>query len=180
MKKAIICSFVLLFSTFITLRSNAQAPNDNSFILSLSPQLCIPKGGFQTTHKKGWGGNIEMRYALSDRLRAVGAYGAMSYDGRQDPADPAQGDYSAVITSTYRAGLEYFVVGGLFVSGQAGVLKEIQAGVKSHGLTYCPAMGFEFGSGIYFSVVVKYEMSKVLNGQGQKINTLGLSVVYHI
>lgn len=88
--------------------------------------------------------------------------------------------YPAIAFAQLKAGARYFVVGPVFVAGEAGLAHAFQKGSSEIGFTYSPSLGFEFGNFKYFNLSVKYEAVTIKNAGGKSMNFVGIALGYHI
>src|SRR5690606_23946744 len=133
---------LLLFSALM-FNLNAQTSEPPRFNISFGPEIGLPVGDLSDLYDWSSGGSVEAGYFFNDRLGLTfntGVYNLFADDSGYILDDKKYTKDLQILP--VKLGLKYFLIGGLFVQGEAGasfLLNKSDAGYdNSTAFTYAP------------------------------------------
>ena len=170
---------ILIGALFVISAFYAHAQVDeHSSIMKLMPQIGIPFGDVQKTNGIILGGHLQYEGQVSGKTRLLVQFGGGLLQGKTyDTGLGFEDDYPAIALMQLRGGAKFFMSEHFFVAGLAGATRAVVQGESSIGFSYAPVIGYEFFTGRYFDVNLRYDVSNFKN-YNLKIATL--SIGYHL
>ena len=170
---------ILIGALFLTSTFYAQAQVDERYpIMNLMPQIGIPLGDVKKTNGILLGGNLQYEGPISDKTRFLVQLGGGLLQGKNYDTDLGyEDDYPAIALMQLRGGAKFFVSEHFFVAGLAGAARSVVQGESSIGFSYAPVIGYEFFTGRYFDVNLRYDAS---NFKSYNLNIATFSIGYHL
>ncbi|HLW31554.1 MAG TPA: outer membrane beta-barrel protein [Aequorivita sp.] len=180
---AFLLASALMFN--VQAQTQAQISEPSRFNLSVGPEIGLPVGDLSDRYEWSLGGSVELEYLFDNGLGITlntGVYNLFADDGGYKLDGKKYTDDLQVLP--VKLGLKYFVIGGLYIQGEAGasfLLNKEDGGYdKSTAFTYAPQVGYRFdmGNNQFIDAGVKWMGSTKFNDNGSSNNMLGLRLAY--
>lgn len=166
-------------------QTQAQTSEPSRFNLSVGPEIGVPVGDLSDRYDWSLGGSVQLEYNFENRLGLTlntGVYNLFADDkGYVLDENKYTKDLQVLPVNL---GIKYFLVGGLFIQGEAGasfLLNKKDGGYdKSTSFTYAPQVGYRFdmGNNQFLDAGVKWLGSTKYSDHGSSNNMLGLRLAY--
>lgn len=132
----------------------AMAQDQAAFKFSVGPEIGLATGSFANTHSFGIGATAQAEISLKKNLYGTLTAGVISYNGKSYGAGLK---FKGATILPFRAGVKYFLIGGVYGGLQAGVGFLNNAGGTA--FAYSPQLGYEFKtkSGKAVDATFKYD-----------------------
>jgi len=158
------------------LKSEAQANEDDKFMINIGPSIGWAVGTFKETHGFGWNGQLEVDVVVQEKLRLTAEFLSMDFKGKKyKNAYNHDAQYQDFDPLRFTAGAKYFYYRGLYAQAKAGYFTDVAPGGHGGGFAWSPVLGFEFGEGPYYTIAVHYDGYTL---HGQNIGNIAFSLYY--
>lgn len=184
--KKLTVTFLLASGIMFNAQAQTSEPSKTSgFSISVGPEMGLPIGDLSDRYDWSSGGSVEVEYLFDNGFGLTfntGVYNLFAEDSGYILEGKKYTDDLQILP--VKLGLKYFLIGGLFVQGEAGasfLLNKSDGGYdKSTAFTYAPQVGYRFdmGNHQFIDAGVKWMGSTKFSDQGSSNNMLGLRLAY--